>query len=322
VHDLIPLPAITASVPASLAAAKLDAALAFAAAEKADGTRRAYRSEWRIFSDWCAARDLEPLPALPETVARFLSGQAQLGVKASTIGRRCAAIGYAHRLAGEEPPTSAETVKAVLRGIRRTIGTAAEQKAPATADVVREMLKHCPDTLAGKRDRALLALGFAGAFRRSELVALEVSDLTETPDGLRVRIRRSKTDEEGAGQEIAISRGYRLRPVEHVLRWLAAAEISSGPIFREVKKGGWLQDTALSPYAVALIVQKYAKLAGLDPALFAGHSLRAGYVTSAVEANASLLKIAEQTRHRSVEMVRIYSRRVDLFRDHSGATFL
>jgi len=269
------------------------------------------------------ARDLEPLPAAPATVARFLSAQATAGVKASTIGRRCAAIGYAHKLAGHrEPSSNAETVKAVMRGIRRTIGTASTQKAPATAEVIGEMLKHCPDDLKGKRDRALLALGFAGAFRRSELVALNVEDLAEVPDGLRATIRRSKTDQEGQGHEIAIPRGYRRRPVEAVQVWLAAAEINSGPVFREVKKGGRVQGAALSDRAVATIVKERAAAIGLSPETFAGHSLRAGYVTSAVEANAPLMKIVEQTRHKSVDMVRIYSRRIDLFRDHSGAAFL
>jgi len=243
-------------------------------------------------------------------------------MKASTISRRCAAIAYAHKLAGHrEPPSNAETVKAVMRGIRRTIGTASTQKASATAELISEMLKHCPD-LKGKRDRALLALGFAGAFRRSELVALRVEGLAEVPDGLRVTIRRSKTDQEGQGYEIAIPRGYRLRPVEAIQAWLAAAEITSGPVFREVKKGGRVQDAPLTDRAVALIVKRYVELAGLDPAQFAGHSLRAGYVTSAVEANAPLMKIVEPTRHKSVDMVRVYSRRIDLFRDHSGAAFL
>jgi site-specific recombinase XerD len=160
-------------VPASLAEVEIDAALSFAEQEKSAATRRAYRSDWRIFTAWRGSRDLESLPAAPDTVARFLSSQARAGVKASTIGRRCAAIGCAHKLAGHrEPPSNAETVKAVMRGIRRSIGTAATRKAPATAEVINEMLKHCPDTLKGKRDRALLALGFAGAFRRSELVAL------------------------------------------------------------------------------------------------------------------------------------------------------
>jgi integrase len=137
-------------------------------------------------------------------------------------------------------------VKVVLRGIRRTIGTASDKKAPATADIIGRMLDVCPETLIGRRDRALLALGFAGAFRRSELVALEVSDLTEVPDGLRVLIRRSKTDQTGQGQEVAIPRGYRLRPVEAVQAWLAAAEISGGPVFRAVPLGGKVSTEALS----------------------------------------------------------------------------
>jgi integrase len=206
----------------------------------------------------------------------------------------------------------------VLRGIRRTIGAAKQGKAPATADLLSRMLELCPDTLTGKRDRALLALGFSSAFRRSELVALRVDDLIGVPDGLRVLIRHSKTDQEGQGQEIAIPRGYRLRPVEAVQTWLAAAEISSGPVFRAVALGGKVSAEALTGDSAARIVKKYARAVGLDAEVYSGHSLRAGYVTSAVEANAPLLKIAEQTRHCSLDMIRIYSRRVDLFRDHSG----
>lgn len=260
------VPSAAATLPPSLADAEIDAALSFAEQEKSEATRRAYRSDLCIFTAWCGARDLEALPAGPETVARFLSSQATAGAKASTIGRRCAAIGYAHKLAGHrEPPTNAETVKAVVRGIRRTIGAGQVRKAPATAEVISEMMKHRPDTLAGKRDRALLALGFAGAFRRSELIALEVADLVEVPDGLRVTILRSKTDQEGQGQEIAIPRGYRLRAVEAVQAWLAAAEISSGPVFREVKKGGRVQGAALSDRSVAAIVKQRAAAIGLSP---------------------------------------------------------
>jgi integrase len=125
-------------------------------------------------------------------------------------------------------------VKAVLRGIRRTIGAARQGKAPATADLIGQMVALCPDNMIGRRDRALLALGFAGAFRHSELCALDIADLTEVPDGLRVLIRRSKGDQEGQGQEVAIPRGYKLRPVEAVQTWLVAAEISTGPVFRAV----------------------------------------------------------------------------------------
>ena len=224
-------------------------------------------------------------------------------------------------MAGHEPPTNNEGVKATLRGIRRTIGAARERKAPATVDVLKQMLALCPDTLAGKRDRALLVLGFAGAFRRSELVALQVEDLVETPDGLRVTIRRSKTDREGEGAEVAILRGCRLRPVEAVQSWLAAAEISTGPVFRPVLKGQRVQAEPLSAFSAAQIVKAYAERAGLDPVLFAGHSLRSGFLTSAAEAGDSVFKMMEVSRHKSVDTLRGYVRRADLFHEHAGGTF-
>jgi site-specific recombinase XerD len=204
VHDLIPLgPAL----PGALTVAEIDATMAYAEAEKALATREAYASDWRDFTAWCASRGATALPAHVGIVAAYLSWLADSGRKSSTIGRRAAAIGYQHKIAGYEPPTNSEAVKAVLRGIRRTIGTARPGKAPATADLIGQLLALCPDTMIGKRDRALLCLGFAGAFRRSELCALEVADPTEVPDGLRVLIRRSKGDQEGQGQEVAIPRG-------------------------------------------------------------------------------------------------------------------
>jgi site-specific recombinase XerD len=302
--------------------AEADAARAFALNEKAAATRRAYRSDFAIFATWCRARGAEPLPATPDLVAVFLAAQATAGAKASTIGRRAAAIRYAHRLAGHEPPTAAETVKATMRGIRRTIGAAAEQKAPATADRIAAMAALVPDTLAGKRDRALLLLGFAGAFRRSELVGLEVGDLTEAEGGYRVLIRHSKTDQEGEGQEIAIPAGGKLRAVEAVKVWLAAAGIAAGPVFRRVAKGGRVMPEALTDRSVANIVKAYAERAGLDPADYAGHSLRAGFLTSAAEHGANVFKMMEVSRHKSVDTLRGYVRRADLFRDHAGAAFL
>ena len=209
-------------------------------------------------------------------VAAYLSALADSGRKSSTIGRRAAAIGYRHKIAGHEPPTSQEGVKAVLRGIRRTIGSAKQGKAPATADLMMQMVAMCPDNMIGKRDRALLCLGFAGAFRRSELCALDVDDLAEVPDGLRILIRRSKGDQEGQGQEVAIPRGYKLRPVEAVQTWLAAAEISAGPVFRAVALGGRVSDVALADDSAARIIKRYARRVGLDPAAYSGHSLRSG----------------------------------------------
>ena len=264
----------------------------------------------------------QPLPATPATVAAFLASEAHAGRRVSTITRRCAAIRYAHRLAGFDPPTNAEAVKATMRGIRRTIGTSPDRKAPATHDVIADMVRLCPATMIGTRDRALLTLGFAGAFRRSELVALTVADLTEHPDGYRVMIRQSKGDQEGAGQEIAIPRGYRLRPVEAVQNWLLAADISDGPLFRPVKKGGVVVPRPLRPRAVLHIVKVYAKRVGLDLRSYSAHSLRAGFITSAAESGASIFKMMEVSRHKSVDTLRGYVRSAELFKEHAGSAFL
>lgn len=318
-HDLIVL---EPSLIGALTTDEIDQTIRYAQNEKSAATRRAYASDWKDFAAWCAQRAATPLPAHVGIVAAYLSSLASDGRKASTIGRRAAAIGYHHKLAGLEPPTGAEAIKVVLRGIRRTIGTAREGKAPATADVLSQMLALCPDSMIGRRDRALLALGFAGAFRRSELCALEVEDLTEVPDGLRVRIRRSKTDQCGQGQEVAIPRGYRLRPVEGVQTWLAAAEISTGPVFRSVNRGGRVGTAALSPYAASLVIKQRIAAVGLDPATYSGHSLRSGFLTSAAESGANVFKMAEVSRHHSLDTLRGYVRRVDLFKAHAGAAFL
>ena len=314
---------VAARVPAPPVAIVVDDAVqGFAAAEKAPATRRAYRSDFAGFVAWCSVQGAAPLPADPATVARFLAAAAIAGSKPATLTRRMAAIRYAHRLAGHPTPTDAEPVRAVMRGIRREKGTAPDQKAAATADRLRDMLATIPDTLTGRRDRALLALGMAGAFRRSELVALEVRDLIRMPEGLQVTIRQSKTDQEGRGHVIAILRGSRLRPVRAVQDWLDAAGITEGPVFRSVDRHGRVSAAALSPQSVALVVKRCAEAAGLDPDEFAGHSLRRGFLTSAAEAGADVLRMMEVSRHRRVETVREYVRRANLFRGHAGADFL
>jgi integrase len=314
---------ITTTLPGNLTIAEIDATMAYAQAEKSAATREAYAADWRDFAIWCHARAATPLPAHPGLIAAYLSALADQGRRASTIGRKCAAIGHRHKLAGIDPlPTSAEGVRAVLRGIRRTIGTATTQKAPATADLIAKMLDGCSQNAIGKRDRAFLAFGFASAMRRSELCALAIDDLAEVPDGLRVTIRRSKGDQTGQGQEIAIPRGYKLRPVEALQTWLACAEINAGPVFRAVDRHGNISPNALNDDSAARIVKRHAARAGLDPATFAGHSLRSGFLTSAAEAGASIWKLAEQSRHKSLDTLRGYVRRVDLFREHAGSAFL
>ena len=223
--------AVTSGLPTTVLSLEeaAGAATDFARASKSAATRRAYQTDAANFAAWCERHGVEPLPATVDTVAAYLASLAQSGLKASTITRRCAGIRYMHRMAGLESPTSSEAIKAVLAGIRRSIGTAVTRKAPATAEAIRAIVAEMPTDLRGLRDRALLLLGFAGALRRSELVALDVVDLEETAEGLLVRIRRSKTDQEGTGDFVSIPHGSRLRPVAGVKAWLQEAGITEGP---------------------------------------------------------------------------------------------
>ncbi len=285
-------------------------------------TRRAYASDWRIFTAWAHERGVSPLPSSPEAVCTFMASQAETGVKASTLGRRLAAIRLAHTSAGLEPRTASEAVKTTMKGIRRSIGAAPVQKTAATAEKVREMAERCDDSSRGLRDRALLLLGFAGAFRRSELAALKVDDLEETVQGLRVHVRRSKTDQEGSGAVVPVVRGERACPVEAVRVWLDAAEISEGPVFRRMMKGGRVTGDALSAHSIGVTVKLYAEKAGYKPEDFGGHSLRAGFLTSAAEKGASIFRMMDVSRHKSVDTVRGYVRRAEEFTDHAGAGLL
>lgn len=299
-----------------------DQARAFQRAGKAKSTQRAYASDIRMFSAWCAQFGFQAMPASSLAVLEFLTHEASAGSKASTISRRLAAIRYAHKLAGAVDPTDDEGLREGLRGIRREVGTRPVQKTAATAEVLAALLMRTPETLTGKRDRALLALGFAGAFRRSELVALDVADLVEDKDGLRVMIRKGKTDQEGQGAEIAIPHGRFIRPVALVREWLDAAGITEGPVFRPVNKAGRSETDRLGEKTVERVMKRYCTAAGLDASTFGAHSLRAGYITTAAERGADLARIMDQSRHRDPRTVLGYIRRANAFKDHSGSGFL
>jgi integrase len=301
-------------VPPSLAQAR-----EFIRASKAANTLRGYRSDWRDFVAWCEAHAVCPLPASPEVVAAYIAECAGR-LKVGTIQRRLNAIAEAHKAVGVEPPTSSGMVRNTLKGIRRSLGVAPAQKAPALTDDIRAMIGVADDGLIGLRDRALILLGFAGAFRRSEVVGLDVADLAFGHDGLTVNLRRSKTDQSGEGRKIGIPYGSNpdTCPVRVLQSWMEAAGIGEGPVFRPIDRHGRLQSARLAPADVARVVKKLALRAGLDPARYAGHSLRAGHATSAAIAGASERSIMNQTGHRSVQMVRRYIRDGSLFRENSA----
>jgi site-specific recombinase XerD len=285
---------------------------------RAESTLRGYRSDVADFTAFCREHGLCPMPATAETVCYYLSRCADSGLKAGSVSRRVSAIAAAHTSAGYDSPTTKAAVRLCLAGIRRALGVRQDGKAPVLTSDVAAMLSHVPEGLLGVRDRAMLLVGFAGAFRRSELVALEVEDLTFTEDGVKILIRKSKTDQEGAGQTVAIARGVKTCPVDALKAWLTTAGITSGPIFRGVNRHGNLQDGAVTAQVVALVVKRYAGAAGLDARKYAGHSLRAGLVTSAAMCNVPEYVIQRQTRHKSTDMLRRYIRDVSLFRDNAS----
>ena len=288
-------------------------------ASRSDNTLRAYRSDWRQFVGWCNRRRLSPLPAAEATVCRYLAEQAEQN-KVSTLARRVASISQAHQAAGLPSPTLSLSVRATLKGIRRKKTSLTTEKAPVLVADLRKMVDALGDSLMGKRDRALLLVGFAGAFRRSELVSLDVADVAFDPNGLTIRLRRSKTDQEGEGRKVGLPYGSNLAtcPVRALQEWLHVAAITNGALFVGINRHGTPQGR-LSACAVALIVKKVVAAAGLNPDLYAGHSLRAGLATSAAMAGVSERSIMNQTGHKSVMMVRRYIRDGSLFRENAAA---
>lgn len=303
--------------PAALAPA-MQSARTYAKAAKADATRRAYRADWGAFTTWCGTRNVSFMPAAPETVAAYIAKLADAGRKVSTIERALAAISEAQRAAGYPVPRASAPVRAVLQGIRRTKLTAPRQVAPIVLSDLRAMVSTLPRGLKGVRDRAILLLGFAGAFRRSELVALEVGDLAVSDDGLTVTLRRSKTDQEGAGRKVGIPRGGSLCPVRAVQAWLEVRGAEPGVLFVGLTRHGKATGQRLDGKDVARLIKCAAEGAGLDPTKFSGHSLRAGLVTTAARAGKSERAIMGQTGHRSVTTVRRYIRDAGLFDDNAA----
>jgi integrase len=259
------------------------------------------------------------MPAASETVAAFIAECAER-LKVGTIQRRLNAIAEAHKAVGLESPTHSAIVKNTLKGIRRTKGMAPAQKAPTLIDDIRAMVDATDAGLIGLRDRTLVLLGFAGAFRRSELVGLSVEDCLFSKNGLTVTLRRSKTDQAGEGRKIGIPYGSNPEtcPVRNLELWIEQGGNTGGPLFRSITRHGHVQPGGLSGIDVARVVKKLAERAGLDAAKYAGHSLRAGHATSAAIAGASERSIMNQTGHRSVQMVRRYIRDGSLFRENSA----
>jgi integrase len=279
-------------------------------------TLRAYATDLANFEAWCTKYGFTAMPATPETVGAYLAAAGE-GYAMPTLRRRVAAIARACGVAGHPLDTKHPAIRETLRGIGRKHGAPARRAAALTTTEVRKLCRACGTGLAGTRDRALFLLGFAGALRRSELVGLNVEQVTWTEEGLKLLIERSKTDKQGEGAEIAIPRGKAEEtcPVAALKDWLTLAEVTAGPLFRKVNRGGAVESARLSADGVRQILLKRAAAAGLKGTLaepVSPHGLRAGFVTTAYRNGVPDEEIMGHTRHRSLTTMRSYVRRAKL----------
>jgi integrase len=316
-------------------------AKAYAAAARAPSTRRLYASQWKGFVAWCRARDRDPLPAPGAPIdgvliATYLAALADGAREMAGIEVALSAIAAAYQMHGHLSPRDEVAVRETRKGIRNTIGTAQHGKAALTVEQLERAAASLPEGLAGVRDRALVALGFAGAFRRSELVGVNVEDLRTVPEGLEVQLHRSKTDQEGSGRVVPIPAdpASPLDAVRLVSTWLAASGITEGPVFRRIDRWGNLGRARRRPceacarssracehltdHHVAVVVKAAAIAAGVDPDDVAGHTLRASFATAAAAAGASERQIMATTGHKNVAMVQRYIRPARRFEDLAG----
>jgi integrase len=288
-------------------------AKAFVVSAKAPATLNAYRSDWRDFEAWCRMRHLQALPASPQTVALYITDRAST-LASGTITRRLTSITKAHQSSGfTNSPASTRhfVVGETLKGIRRTIGTAQKGKSPLLADDIRRILSATTEGPQGLRDRALFLVGFAGAFRRSELARINVCDLSFTKDGVVIDVHISKTDQEGAGRKVGLPFGQNpdTCPVMAIRSWLSEAQISEGPLFRKVGRHGHPSKRGLNRDSIGVILKLAAARAGMSPETIenlGAHSLRAGHVTQATVSGVSERVIMRQTGHKSTATLRRY----------------
>ena len=286
----------------------------------ATNSKRAYAQAWQRFDSWCEAEGFSSLPATPETVAMFLTSLAEGGKQRITKRRKPnysiatirlyqSVISVRHDMARCPNPCRDILVKQAFKGVHRRVGEPQQRAKPLTVKLLEALIDHLPETLAGIRDRALLLVGFSGAFRRSELVSLYREHLDwEDTETLKITLPRSKTDQYGEGAEIFLSKRERLCPLHALQAWFDASGITDGPIFRSVS-GNHVGSTALTSESVQGIIQSAAKEAGFhDWERYTGHSLRAGFATEAANAKWSLKEIMEGTRHDSAEALLVYIR--------------
>ena len=290
---------------------------------KANNTLRAYKSDFHDFGLFCVKNSFKPLPTEPRIVSLYLTYLSTKNIKISTIKRRLVSIGVIHKLKGHYLDTKHPSIIENIMGIKRRKGTIQKAKKPLLINSLKKIInvidQQIKDEIKILRDRSIILIGFAGGFRRNEIVSLDFDDLEFVNEGVKIRLKRSKTDQygEGAMKGIPYFDNLQYCPVISIQRWIEVSKINSGPLFRRFRKGSNLSENRLSDQTVALLIKDYLELAGIDSKNYSGHSLRSGFATTAAEAGVEERSIMAMTGHKSTEMVRRYIKEANVFKNNA-----
>ena len=290
---------------------------------KANNTIRAYKSDFNDFELFCVQNGFKSLPTEPKVISLYLTHLSTKDIKMSTLRRRLVSIGVIHKLKGHYLDTKHPSIIENILGIKRRKGSAQKGKKPLLINSLKIIINVIDEKIEEEikrlRDRSLILIGFSGGFRRNEIVSLDYDDLDFVTEGLKISLRRSKTDQFGEGSIKAIPYfdNSQYCPVISIKKWIEVSKINSGSLFRRFTKGSKLSENRLTDQTVALLIKKYLKLAGIESINYSGHSLRSGFATSAAESGAEERSIMAMTGHKSTEMVRRYIKEANLFKNNA-----
>jgi site-specific recombinase XerD len=290
---------------------------------KANNTVRAYKSDFNDFGLFCTQNGFKSLPSEPKIVSLYLTYLSTKNIKMSTLKRRLVSIGVIHKLKGHYLDTKHPSIIENIMGIKRRKGSIQKGKKPLLISYIKQIInvidKEKNKEIKKLRDRSIILIGFSGGFRRNEIVSLNYEDLDFVQEGLKISLKRSKTDQFGEGsiKGLPYFDNSEYCPVVSIRKWIEISKINSGPLFRRFKKGSKLSDSRLSDQTVALLIKDYLKIAGIESRNYSGHSLRSGFATSAAESGAEERSIMAMTGHKSTEMVRRYIKDANLFKNNA-----
>ncbi|WP_051271661.1 site-specific integrase [Shimazuella kribbensis] len=304
-----------AQLPATLQN-KIDRARERSKAARSKNTRKAYESDWNQFLKWCQTNNVPSLPSNPAVVILYIDDLAEERKKVTTIKRHITSISQKHQEKGFESPTKHNNVRLHVKAIENELGTRQKQKTAATATIIKKLCDHLPANLKGLRDRSILQVGFAGALRRSEIAALDVEEIEFHEEGMTILLKKSKTDQSGDGKLIGIEYGhYPYCPVRTLRSWLKESNIKNGAVFPSMNKAGRLL-SRITTRSIARIIKNAANRSGFDEEEFSGHSLRRGFITTAKRKGTDEFNIMGHTRHESIETMRRYIDKSDVFKNN------